>query len=162
MKHNRLLRRGELAQGTVEFALVVPLFLVLLLGVMEFGWALYTYTTLQHAAQAGVRRGMVLSAVDGKFTLSGNTTGTYPGPITCNQDTIVGTAACNLGRVAPARTTALVVCSSALNCPSGHVTVPAGGQVEVQLRHQYLPLSVGFFPGLNNIVLTGHAEGRTQ
>jgi len=163
MTPSGLVRRGERAQGTVEFALVVPLFLALLLGVVEFSWVLYTHTTLQHAAQQGVRRGMVLSDLPGAFAANGNSNGTYSSPIACNPNTIVGNAACSLGAVALSRTAAWVCQSpSVQNCPpiaDPNATVPPGRTVELQLKHTYSPLIVGFFPGLE---MTGHAEGATQ
>jgi TadE-like protein len=165
--------RTERAQGTVELALVVPLFLLLTLGVIEFSWALYTQSTLSHAAQEGARRGMVLTKIPNSFTLSGNSTGTYPGLTSCNGSTMVGTAACQMGLVSVSRTTALVcpstpsddACPStpSTTCPGGAVECyPPGLRVELQLRHTYRAMVLGFFPGLDNIVMTGHSEMRTQ
>lgn len=152
----RLLRRRlSSGQGTVEFALVVPLFFLLLLGVIEFSWALYTHTTLVHAAEEGVRRGIVLTKVPDAWETNGNRTGTYPGLSACNGTTIVSTTACTLGMVDTSRTTAL------LDTPPVSPAI-RDYKVEVQLNHQYRALIVGFFPGLNNIVMTGHAEGYTQ
>ncbi len=149
----------------VEFALVVPLFFVLLLGAIEFSWAVYTYTTLQHAAQAGVRRGIVLTDVTpNAFAVDGNRPAAYAAPITCNPDTIVGSAACQLGAVAPSRTQA-VVCplgDPLLPCPDSSTTPWPGATVEVQLNHQYRSLILGFFPGLDMIQITGYARGHAQ
>lgn len=52
MKREETHRRG---QGLVEFALVVPLFLVLLLGMVEFGRAWMTKNILTGAAREAVR-----------------------------------------------------------------------------------------------------------
>lgn len=46
-------------QGLVEFALVLPVFLLLILGTMNFGYVFAAYTNLVHAAREGVRYGMV-------------------------------------------------------------------------------------------------------
>lgn len=46
-------RRGGLA--IVEFALVVPILLTLLLGIMEFGWLVRNSLTLSNAAREGAR-----------------------------------------------------------------------------------------------------------
>ena len=43
----------------VEFALFFMVFLMVTLGIMEFGRALWTYTTLAHAARQGARYAMV-------------------------------------------------------------------------------------------------------
>jgi len=52
MKGNATHRRG---QGLVEFALVVPLFLVLLFGMVEFGRAWMTKNIITGAAREAVR-----------------------------------------------------------------------------------------------------------
>jgi Flp pilus assembly protein TadG len=39
----------------VEFSLLLPVFLVILLGVIEFGWALRAYVVEQNAAREGAR-----------------------------------------------------------------------------------------------------------
>ena len=52
MKRDAMPRRG---QGLVEFALVVPLFLILLFGVVEFGRAWMTKNILTGAAREAVR-----------------------------------------------------------------------------------------------------------
>ncbi len=58
-------RRGEWGQSLVEFALVLPLFLVLLLGTIDFGWALRAYITATNAAREGARLGVTgASAAD--------------------------------------------------------------------------------------------------
>ncbi len=153
-------------QGIIEFALVVPLFFLLLLGAAEFSWALYTQSTLGHAAQEGARRGMVLTKIPGAFATDGNRSGTYTTLTTCDRTTIVGTAVCHMGGLSLAQSTFLICPSNLTNddCPSTTSTGPAapGMRVEVRLDYQYRPLVIGFFPGLNNIVMTGHAEMRTQ
>jgi Flp pilus assembly protein TadG len=55
-------RRG---QGLVEFALVVPIFLVLLFTMLDFGFALYTNLTLEYASREGARVGAALAAGNG-------------------------------------------------------------------------------------------------
>jgi len=46
---------GEKGQSAVEFALVLPLLLVLLLGIIEFGWFLNAKITITGAAREGAR-----------------------------------------------------------------------------------------------------------
>lgn len=56
-------RRGadhERGQGLVEFSLVVPAFLLLLLGMLEFGFAFDQNLTLQYATREGARVGSAL------------------------------------------------------------------------------------------------------
>jgi Flp pilus assembly protein TadG len=47
-------RRG---QGLVEFALILPVLLLFMLGIMEFGRVLYIYTEVSNAAQEALRAG---------------------------------------------------------------------------------------------------------
>jgi Flp pilus assembly protein TadG len=49
-------RRG---QTLVEFALVLPIFILLLVGIFDFGRAIYAYNTISNAAREGVRVGIV-------------------------------------------------------------------------------------------------------
>lgn len=52
-------RRGETAQSLVEFSLLLPIFLVLVMSVCDFGWALRTYIQITNAAREGARVGVV-------------------------------------------------------------------------------------------------------
>lgn len=56
-------RRG---QALVELALVLPVLLTLLLGIVEFGRLFSAYMTIQHAAREGVRLG-ILGATDAEI-----------------------------------------------------------------------------------------------
>jgi Flp pilus assembly protein TadG len=57
-------RRGcQAGQGIVEFALLVPVFLILLLGMLEFGFAFNHNLTLEYATREGARAGA--AAADG-------------------------------------------------------------------------------------------------
>lgn len=52
---------GERGQGLVEFAALLPLFAVLLLGVLEFGTAFDHHVTLEYATREGARSGSALA-----------------------------------------------------------------------------------------------------
>jgi len=52
---------GERGQGLVEFALFVPLFMGLLLGVLELGTAFSHHLTLEYATREGARNGAALA-----------------------------------------------------------------------------------------------------
>lgn len=59
MKKNILKsRRG---QSLIEFALILPVLLMLLLGVVEFGWLLNGKITVNSAAREGARVGAVVT-----------------------------------------------------------------------------------------------------
>ena len=51
--------RRERGQALVEFALVVPIFLVLTFGIVDFGWALKSWITVTNASREGARMGAV-------------------------------------------------------------------------------------------------------
>lgn len=46
-------------QALVEFALVIPLVLLLLMGLFDFGRAIYAYNTISNAARDGARKAIV-------------------------------------------------------------------------------------------------------
>lgn len=46
-------------QGLVEFALTIPLFILMLLGLVDLGRAVYAYTTISNAAREGARLAIV-------------------------------------------------------------------------------------------------------
>lgn len=50
--------RREKAQGLVEFALVVPILLILAMGVIDFGWGLRAYITITNSSREGARLGV--------------------------------------------------------------------------------------------------------
>jgi len=51
-------RRGR-GQALVEFALVLPILLLIILGVVDFGRAVYGYNTIGNAARSGGRVAIV-------------------------------------------------------------------------------------------------------
>jgi len=50
---------GERGQNLVEFALILPLFLVIVFGIVDFGMAFHSYITVTNAAREGARLGVV-------------------------------------------------------------------------------------------------------
>jgi len=60
-KHtSRTNRRRSKGVAAVEFALIVPLLLVILFGIIDFGFMLYDKAMLTNAAREGARAGIVL------------------------------------------------------------------------------------------------------
>jgi len=51
--------RGERGATAVEFALVAPLFFLLVLGIIEFGWYFFVEHTIQYATREGTRLALV-------------------------------------------------------------------------------------------------------
>jgi Flp pilus assembly protein TadG len=52
-------RRGARGQSLVEFSLVIPLFLLLLIAVFDLGRGVFAYNTLTNAAREGARMAIV-------------------------------------------------------------------------------------------------------
>ena len=52
-------RRGERGQTLVEFALIMPVFLILLFGLADFGRGFYAYLIVTNAAREGARSAAV-------------------------------------------------------------------------------------------------------
>jgi Flp pilus assembly protein TadG len=59
-------KRGpyERGQALVEFALVIPVFLILVLGIVDFGWAFRSWMTVTNSAQEGAQLGAVGATCD--------------------------------------------------------------------------------------------------
>ena len=52
-------RDGEKGQALAEFALLVPIFLILLFAIVDFGIGFYSYISITNAAREGARLGAV-------------------------------------------------------------------------------------------------------
>ena len=119
--------RGERGASAVEFALIVPLLILLVLGIAEFGHAFQVQGTLSAAAREGVRA-MALQ----------------------NDPTAARTATENAaGSLRPALTNAQIVITPA-TCPA------TGGTTNVRLTISYrMPYLTGFFGTAVQLTGTG-------
>lgn len=126
--------RKEDGAMVVEFGLMVPLLVILISGLVEFGMAYSLRMDLSHAAREGVR---VYALVDG---------GDYT------------TTTTNAAGSAPAGVPAVTVTSSG-NCPLPSVppTPPVQAWVEAQ-RIDY-PIQIAFLPPIS-VTLRGRAVMR--
>lgn len=83
-------------QALVELALALPVFLLLMLGILELGRAVWLYNTLSGMAREGARWGVVLSQFEehpGERCIGGNANGTYdPAEPYADTATVVGHA----------------------------------------------------------------------
>ena len=59
MNHLRRRRVGERGQGLLEFALILPIFVLLLVAIFDLGRAAFAYNTLTNAAREGARMAIV-------------------------------------------------------------------------------------------------------
>ena len=55
MKIFSKLKKSEKGQSLVEFVLILPILIILILGVLEFGWMLNAKVTVNSAAREGAR-----------------------------------------------------------------------------------------------------------
>ena len=90
--------RTKAGQALVEFALIVSLLMMILMGIFDLGWAAYAKNTVADAAREGARTGIVLAATDAQImsrvraaapglanlqiTITPTTTRTFGQPIT--------------------------------------------------------------------------------
>ncbi|MFN0147609.1 MAG: TadE family protein [Dehalococcoidia bacterium] len=81
-------RNGQSGQALVEFSLILPVFLMLLFGLVDFGRGFYTWQLVTNAAREGARAAAVQSdsaGVDAK--LYGSFCSAWPTPSSCALDT---------------------------------------------------------------------------
>lgn len=66
MKKRRSRRRlrGEDGQAMLEFALVLPIFLLILCGMLDYGWLYYNQLALNNICREGARYAVVSTAED--------------------------------------------------------------------------------------------------
>lgn len=57
-------KKGEKGQALVEFALLVPIFLILMFAIMDFGMGFYSWITVTNSAREGARLGAVHPPLD--------------------------------------------------------------------------------------------------
>lgn len=62
---DRSVENGERGQDLAEFAVALPVLLLLLLGIIEFGILVYSYNAISNAAREGARYGIVHPATNG-------------------------------------------------------------------------------------------------
>lgn len=130
-------RRG---QSLVEFALVLPFLILLLMGIIEFGWLVKNQLTIANAARDGARYAAVGHTVEDVTTLIQNDTASVPGSpakltITMNRDD--GNAANGYDYSTP-----LVDSGTENDAPPGCMI-----QITVSIPNQSL---TGIFPFLKN------------
>jgi Flp pilus assembly protein TadG len=133
-----LLRRAaRTRRGTsvTELAVVLPIFLIFLLGTIDFAQVMWAYGTVSEAARAGARYAMV----------HGSMASSPVGP-TANDSTVSTIVKNNALALNTAKLTVTSSWGEASNDATCPVTVTASYQC---------PLSVGQLVGLSSITVTG-------
>jgi Flp pilus assembly protein TadG len=133
-------RRG---QATVEFALILPVFLVILAGSVEFGRAFWSYGLLLQAAQEGARQGAVLGSATNDTTITTTTQQTAAkGGLVISTSNVVISATCSY--------------TSSTSIAAANRT--RGNVLTVQTRYPFTPL-IPFLPmTLLNLVTSSSME----
>src|SRR5438552_12779940 len=62
---NRLPRKGEKGQSLAEFVLVLPIFLILVFAIIDFGLGFHAWLTVTNSAREGARLGAVRAPQSG-------------------------------------------------------------------------------------------------
>ncbi len=77
--------RNKKGQSLVEFAILLPILLLLLMGILEFGIMLNSYLTIHNAAREGARLGIVAgSDIDIKELIINSSPNLEPGRLVVN------------------------------------------------------------------------------
>ena len=142
MVTHTLRRRRHRGAAAVEFALVVPLLVMILFGIMEFGYAFFIQASVASAARVGVR----------SYAINWNTVAVLNNTAAQNEAAAQSTA------IALAKSTPGLVLSdfgTATISPSC-TTTTVGSQTTLTLTYRYHSLT-GLLDGVlgPNIIVTG-------
>jgi Flp pilus assembly protein TadG len=151
-----MVRRSERAQSLVEISIVIPMFLILVFGVIDFGMGLRSYISVAQATREGARFGVVGNAA-GTFTTGGS--GDCNGSTTT---TVVGKVCATLNGLKLANVTSVSV-----SYPNGNTS---GNSVRVTATYDYKYITpiqrlVKFFSGGNigsSIPITSTTDMRIE
>lgn len=101
--------------AAIEFAILVPVMLLIVFGITEFGRAFYQYNTLAKSARDGVRY-LSMRAPGGGHDIA-----------TCLA--VYGNQTCTGQELVPGLSTSMVSICDALSCPGTHSAVSTGSGV---------------------------------
>lgn len=180
--HNRTVRSAR-SQSMVEFALIAPMLLILMFGILDFGRAIYYYLTIQEAVSEGARSAIAYTqplptdaSVDAAVKEFGVAT-ILANP--CRNGPINGTPPPNTGYIyiTEPNPPSTVETSQPLpmNAPGGETAAAATGgcsainpasgnaSLQVTIRFNYVPLTplLSSVVG-NSVILTASTVYRTE
>jgi Flp pilus assembly protein TadG len=130
----RPVRRSEEGQAMVEFALVIPVLLLLVFGIIQFGILFNNYVTLTDAVRAGARQAAVSR--------------TLPDPVAATTDRVHRSAA-------GLKTSDIVTTVTPYDPNDGSATWAQGGDVTVKATYPYAINLFGF------VVMSGKLKSET-
>ena len=115
--------KDQKGAAVVEFAIILPLLLVLLFGIVEFGFLLYNKAMITNAAREGARAGIVFDVTR---------------PTQAEIQTIVDNyAAAHLINFDPSQTISTNAKHLESNGPPDGLTIPSGDSLEVTVQYNY-------------------------
>ncbi|MEA2510940.1 MAG: hypothetical protein QOF33_1694 [Thermomicrobiales bacterium] len=132
-------RDGARGQAIVEFAIAFPVFLVMVMGLLEGGRLVWSYVTLSHAVQEGGRTA-VLADTSGESAVKSKVVAAA-GPLT----------------VATGNVTIKVTDKSS-GTTKGFRARDVGDRVEVKATFAFTPVVTSLFGGKTTLTLTGSTE----
>ena len=130
----RPVRRSEEGQAMVEFALVLPILLLLVMGIIQFGVLFNNYVTLTDGVRAGARQAAVSRSL--------------PDPVTPAKNRVKSSAAGLDGNK-------LEITVTPLNPADGTATWVQGGDVTVEAKY---PFKIKLF---GVVVMDGKLKSKT-
>jgi len=155
-RHNFLRKRK--GQALVEFALVLPFLIILVLGIMEFGWLTKNQLTVDNAAREGARSAALGKSISEITSVIQNQTTTVPGSpsqltITMYRDDNDATNGYNY----------TIALGDGEADSDGVVKndAPAGAMIQVKVSVPEQSLT-GFFPFLNNRTISAAVVMRRE
>lgn len=141
MSNLKLRKRARRGTTLVEFALIVPILLTLMFGVMEFGYNAYTRLQIDNATRDGARRAALDKSISDIKARIISEAKVNPA-ITTSEILIVYSS--------DSGTTWTTMTDDSAN--SGHNISTAGNLVRVTVNHPYKTLT-GFFPFMKNLTI---------
>lgn len=145
----RRILRDEGAASAAEFALVLPLLILLLFGIIDVGRWLWTYNEAQKATQMGARFAVVADAAAGD---SANNTGIYAG--------YVGVGGLTQGDRIPAGQFGTITCDDS-GCSCSASPCPALGTANLTAFNNVVDRMHAFLPGIGptNVTIEYSSSG---
>ena len=118
-------RRRQAGQSLVEFALLLPVLILIFMGIVDFGRAIYAYNAVSNAAREGAR----LAIVDQRTGAGG----AYLAAIeAANQATALGLDPTNASQV---------LMTFPNPAPGNCAVISAGCPVSIRVQYQFTPLT---------------------
>lgn len=141
-------RRGGAA--LIEFALIIPVLLALVIGIMEFGWLVKNNLTVANAAREGARVASLGKPTTEVLTRIQNST--KPLSVSAPDGSVDMKWSDNNGADNYPNT---------VSDSAGQNSVVSGKLIKITVRSKFKPLT-GFFPFLNNRTMSAYATMRRE